>query len=201
MTAILQFHLGSGGQNGPSRGDLLSINIQRGRDHGLPSYNQFRMRAGLPPLNFLSTTDVIPLEDLQKLQDVYNDNIEAVDLFTGGIFENPTDSESKVGPTFASIMGETFRDLRSGDRFWYETDQPNVRFTFRQLREIRKASLARLICDNSDGIHQIQPNVFRQKAVGNDLDTSCDDLPFVGLQEWKVQVSKRWNYYDIRAYQ
>lgn len=50
--------------------------------------------------------------------------------------------------------------IRRGDRFWYENFFVPSAFTLEQLGEIRKTTLARIICDNSDRIQQIQPNVF-----------------------------------------
>ena len=55
-----------------------------------------------------------------------------LDLWTAGVSERPMHG-SMVGPVFGCIIGETFRDLRLGDRYWYENpDQPSS-FTKGQL--------------------------------------------------------------------
>lgn len=42
-----------------------------------------------------------------------------VDLWSAGVAEKPS-AGSMVGPTFNCIISTTFRDLKHGDRFWYE---------------------------------------------------------------------------------
>lgn len=65
-----------------------------------------------------------------------------------------------VGPTFACIIGIQFRQLRKCDRYWYETDDPNIRFTEAQLNEIRKSTLSKIVCDNMDNPGDMQRAAF-----------------------------------------
>lgn len=65
-----------------------------------------------------------------------------------------------VGPTFGCIAGIQFESFKKCDRFWHETSNPFIRFTEPQLNEIRKVTLAKIICDNSDSINMIQRNVM-----------------------------------------
>lgn len=66
-----------------------------------------------------------------------------IDLFVGGVTETPLPG-ALVGPTFACILGLQFKALKYGDRFYYENDDSNARFTIGQLNEIKKATLARI---------------------------------------------------------
>lgn len=50
--------------------------------------------------------------------------------------------------------------LQAGDRFYYENGGQPTSFTPAQLQEIRKTSLARVLCDTSDGMAVMQPLAF-----------------------------------------
>lgn len=81
-----------------------------------------------------------------------------IDLFTGALSEISM-LGSVVGPTFSCLLGNQFKNLREGDRHWFENNFPPSAFSLKQLNEIKKVTLARLICDNSK-IQNIQPNAF-----------------------------------------
>ena len=95
--------------------DLVALNIQRGRDHGLPGYNAFRELCGLGRVEeFDYLKDLIPEKIVQRLQLIY-DSVEDVDLFIGGVSESPA-AGGLLGPTFRCLVGDQFKRLQHGDR-------------------------------------------------------------------------------------
>ena len=67
-----------------------------------------------------------------------------------------------IGPTFACIIARNFANIRRGDRFWFENSGWPSSFTLDQLYQIKKATQAKIICDNSDDLPTIQMWVMRQ---------------------------------------
>ena len=158
--------------------DLASLNIQRGRDHGLPPYPIWK-RWALEQCGF--ETDFRNELTKTRLLETYG-TLETVDLFVGGLAEVPLQG-GLVGPTFACIFAKTFQAVRDGDRFYYENaDAITGIFTARQRAEIEKASLSRIICDDSDNIQRIQPNAFRN----DQLRVPCYQLPQIDLSAWQT---------------
>ena len=53
-----------------------------------------------------------------RLQRLFSD-ISDIDLFLGGLMERPAD-DALLGPTFQCLVGDQFKRLKFGDRFWFE---------------------------------------------------------------------------------
>ncbi len=109
---------GSGGQ------DLVAINLQRGRDLGIPSYVEV-YESLFPDATPIETfDDLIPLfgEEVTALFAEAYDNVDQIDLWLGGIAEIAGDHGGLLGPTFSAIIEDQFARLRDYDRFFY-TDQ------------------------------------------------------------------------------
>lgn len=135
--------------------DLISLNIQRARDHGIPSYNRYRVKCNLTRArNFEDLSGEIPSRLIKRLSSLYA-SVDDIDLFTGGMGETPVHG-GIIGPTFGCIIGSQLSRLKRCDRFWHETSDPWVRFSAAQLAEIRKMTLAKVLCSQSDTISSIQ---------------------------------------------
>ncbi|XP_071536365.1 uncharacterized protein [Panulirus ornatus] len=164
--------------------DLAALNIQRGREHGIRSYNEYRAVCNLKRARtFSDLSREIKPELIEKLQRVYN-SVEDIDLFTGGLCETPLQG-GIIGPTFGCIIGLQFSFLRKCDRFWYETSNPHLKFSEEQLADIRRVTMASLICENCDVVEQIQRGVFDMPHDFLNPRVPCGAVPNVNLQLWR----------------
>uniref|UniRef100_A0A1A9Z7D9 Peroxidase n=1 Tax=Glossina pallidipes TaxID=7398 RepID=A0A1A9Z7D9_GLOPL len=169
-------------RNRPFGSDLRAIDIQRNRDHGLASYNDYREFCGLRRANsWEDFTDLIAVEIVEKLKTLYASH-EDVDVTVGGSIERHVIG-ALAGPTFLCILTEQFYRTRVGDRFFYENGDKYAGFTPDQLAEIRKASMARLLCDNGNSIESMQPKAFLQVSDSNPV-VSCSNIREVDLSKW-----------------
>ncbi len=110
--------------------DLPALNIQRGRDHGLPVCNRVRRRFGLAPFTSFqqmsSNSEVVA-----RLQTAYA-SVDDVDTWVCGISEDHAPGSS-LGVLFNRIVRSEFTRLRDGDRFYFENPRY---FTPDQIRRI-----------------------------------------------------------------
>ncbi len=137
--------------------DLPAINIERGRELGLPTYNQARAGFGLPPAAHFS--DTFDAKAAGRLSSIYP-NTNQIDLFAGGICEKAAHPGlGHTGPLITAVIQRQIKDLRAADRFWYE----NV-LTPAQILEVESYKLSDLILNNT-GLRptEVNSNAFKVK--------------------------------------
>ncbi|XP_010021666.1 PREDICTED: thyroid peroxidase-like, partial [Nestor notabilis] len=160
--------------------DLSSLNLQRGRDHGLPGYNDWREFCGLPKLETHTDLNTVITNHnvTKKIMELYH-NPSNIDVWLGGLVEDFLPG-ARTGPLFACIIGKQMKALRDGDRFWWENG--NV-FTEAQKHELKKHSLSRVICDNT-GISEVPADAFQLGKFPQDFK-HCVNIPGMNLEAWK----------------
>ena len=136
--------------------DLASLNIQRGRDHGLADYNQVREDMGLDRVTSFGEISSDP-NVAANLEALYGD-VDNIDVWVGGLAEDHVDGGS-LGELFTTIIADQFERIRDGDRFWYE----NV-FSVSELDQLESTTLADILERNTD-IVGLQENVFFDAAM------------------------------------
>lgn len=164
--------------------DLIALNVQRGRDHGLPSYNHYRALCNLKRAStFDDLSREMAPEVIARMKKVYA-SVDDIDLFPGGMSERPLQG-GLVGPTFACIIAIQFRQSRKCDRFWYETDDPVIKFTEQQLSEIRKTTLSKVLCENMDQSNEMQRASFDLPSNFLNPRVPCGSMPHMDFSAWR----------------
>jgi hypothetical protein len=133
--------------------DLAALNIQRGRDHGLPSYTRARIDHGLAPARAFA--DITQDRVVQGRLAMAYAQVDDVDLWVGGLAEDHVPG-AMVGELFWHILVDQFERLRDGDRFWYEIALPPE-----LVRFVEERTLARIIRANTPIGAELQDDVFR----------------------------------------
>jgi peroxidase len=135
--------------------DLAALNIQRGRDHGLPRYNQVRMAYGLPPYATFAQMNPDPVIQA-KLAAAYASPND-IDVWIGALAEKHAPGRM-VSETTYTILKDQFERLRDGDRFWYQIYLPHP--LVNMLEHQRLADIIR-----------------RNTAIGSELQNDVFHLP------------------------
>ena len=147
---LRNFLFGSPGAGGL---DLASVNIYRGRDRGVGSYNALREDFGLPKVTKFEDFTSNP-NDAQILGELYG-NVNNVDAWVGILSEKHLNG-AILGPLAMTIVEKQFQVLRDGDRFYFENDPA---FSAEDKENIKNTSLHDIIMRNTD-IALMQKDVF-----------------------------------------
>lgn len=147
--------------------DVLALDIQRGRDHGLSSYtNYYKHCTGRSISAWEDLSGIVSPSDLDKLRTAYA-SVHDVDLIVGAIAEKPISAETLVGSTLGCIIRDQMAHSLGGHQH-QKIDSLLANY-----------SAARFLCDTAQ-VSRVQQNIFRLPAVDNPL-VRCTQLPSLDL--------------------
>lgn len=133
--------------------DLGALNIQRGRDHGLPDYNTIRVAYGLSPVS--SFTQITSDPDLRATLAGMYENVDDIDPWIGALAEDRRPG-LMIGPLLRAVLSEQFTRLRDADRFWYRRV-----FSGDTLAAIEATRLSDVVRRNTAAGAELPADMFR----------------------------------------
>lgn len=167
--------------------DLASLNIQRGRDHGLQDYNSLRKYYTGSAATSFSQISSDSAQD-SKLKSLYG-NINNIDPWIGILSEDHLPNTS-VGRTMHQILKKQFQNLRDGDFYFYLNDPylpVLTKFT------VMRTTLADVIKRNTK-LTNLQSNVFFQfRCPGDSSEENAVQAPILQADSLLVGADKEVN--------
>ncbi|CAB4062816.1 PXDN [Lepeophtheirus salmonis] len=180
--------------------DLVSRNIQRGRDHELAPYNSYRKLCGLSPLpsTFAHSPPVEFTWETWKIFGELYTEPEDIELFPGGMSEIPARG-ALVGPTFRCLIAEQFRrifeqeDLTTSNQVALLVGGYNGTHTLNIVETYSsKGTCQHRLPDFPRRIYNVN---LQYLGVGRILACGGRSLSFGGSREcWKMDIdTKTWD--------
>uniref|UniRef100_A0A2S2PK29 Peroxidase n=1 Tax=Schizaphis graminum TaxID=13262 RepID=A0A2S2PK29_SCHGA len=163
--------------------DLLSVDIQRGRDVGVPPYITIRRLCGFKEVtSFKDLSTIFSYDDVNTLKELYA-TIYDIDLIVGALLEPPVDGGT-VGPTAQCILADVFYRIRYGDRFFFNVrDQPGS-YSSAQLRTLRNLDLGHVLCATTE-LEEVPINIFKTTRHSPRMKKCRRHLSDLDLSAWR----------------
>ncbi|XP_069693033.1 dual oxidase-like [Periplaneta americana] len=178
-----------------SRRDLMAINIQRGRDHGLPDYNSARQAFGLTKIKSVDDFRFILDETKENFKKLHKNRLDNVDTWVGGILE----TNKGPGELFTAIIKDQFTRIRDGDRFWFE-NKNNGLFDEDEIRRLKLLTVYDIILSvtnmNYDDIQQ-NPFAAPTDEEYEKLHSSCKRGNFLQSSICQLKNNKTFNCHHL----
>jgi Animal haem peroxidase len=172
--------------------DLAALNIQRGRDVGLPDYRELRSAHQVPFLqSFGQITSDAALAG--ALSSIYGGNLNNIDAWVGALAESHVAGTS-VGPLIKAMLESQFRRLRDGDRLFYRGTAAGLYAQggilnpeIAAIIDLDNFTLADVILANTS-IEHLQENLFFVPTAGDfNGDGAVDAADYVVWRKYSGQ--------------
>uniref|UniRef100_A0A2M4BFK9 Putative chorion peroxidase n=1 Tax=Anopheles marajoara TaxID=58244 RepID=A0A2M4BFK9_9DIPT len=158
--------------------DVLALDIQRGRDHGLARYvDYYALCNGDRIDGWDQLATVMRPEDLAILRSMYA-RVEDVDLIVGGVAERPQTAAvggAIVGPTFACLIREQIERSLTGEK-----DRAGAEINVLLDGLVKDYGAARFMCDTAQ-VDRVQRDIFRLPSPVDNPSLDCSQLPSFDL--------------------
>ena len=147
--------------------DMCAIDMQRGRDHGLPDYNSIRESLGFEKISdWAEISD--DAEVIERMNIAYPD-IDNADPIMGMYAERHLDGSS-LGESMHALITDQYLRLRDADPLYFENDPeiaPHAQYVY-------QSSLSEIILRNSE-INLLQCDIMFAVKDTNDMECFSND--------------------------
>ncbi|CAD0198067.1 unnamed protein product [Chrysodeixis includens] len=139
--------------------DIPTSDVHKNRLFGLPPYVDY-----VKLFNDITVNDFEDLAPLIDEQQIYNlklvyKNVTDIDLMAGMWSERHMEG-GRISKTLGDIMVDALTRTIKGDRYWYERKNRPHAYNKAQLKEVRKYTLARLLCNVGEGVTHVTKRGF-----------------------------------------